>query len=183
MVLSESDYGHRALSDIVPVRDLFGLLFFVSIGMLVEPSFLVDNLGRVLALVAAVLIGKGLIFAAVTYGFGYRNVVPLAAALGLSQVGEFSFVVARVGVSTNSIDHDLYSLILTTAIATMVLTPLVSGQTARIYARIKDRWFTGEPLRSINLPDEGLAGHVVIAGAGGWAAASPTSSSGSGSRS
>lgn len=165
MVLSESDYGHQALSDIIPVRDLFGLLFFVSVGMLLDPVFLAGNWKIILAVVLLVSIGKGLIFGTLSRVFGYGNVVPLAVGLGLFQVGEFSFVLAGVGVSTNSIDNNLYSLVLATAVVTMVLTPLVSGLTAPLYA-IRKRWFRQEPLQSINLPETGLHNHVVIAGGG-----------------
>ncbi|MDX1520377.1 MAG: cation:proton antiporter [Anaerolineae bacterium] len=165
MVLSESDYGHQALSDIIPLRDLFGLLFFVSVGMLLDPVFLVENWALVLTVVLLVAVGKGLIFGTLSSLFGYGNVVPLAVGLGLFQVGEFSFVLARVGVSTNSISDDLYALILTTAIVTMVLTPLVSGLTAPLYAYRK-RMFRREPVQTINLPQAGLHNHVVIAGGG-----------------
>ncbi|MFO7557975.1 MAG: cation:proton antiporter [Desulfobacterales bacterium] len=165
MVLSESDYGHQALSDIIPLRDLFGLLFFTSVGMLFDPKFLSDHIWQVLLLVMAAGIGKGLIFVFISHIFKYRNVIPLAVGLGLFQIGEFSFVLARVGLSTNSIGSDLYSLILTAAILTMILTPLVSGQTARIYA-YKKRWFRHEELESSNMPDTGLTDHVVIAGVG-----------------
>ena len=165
MVLSESDYGHQALSDIIPLRDLFGLLFFASVGMLLDPVFLRDHLVQVVALVLAVGIGKGLIFALISRVFRYGNVIPLAAGLGLFQVGEFSFVLARLGVSTGSIDDDLYSLVLTVAILTMALTPLVSGQTARLYSLGK-RLFRWEPLETLNIPEEGLRSHVVIAGGG-----------------
>lgn len=165
MVLSESDYGHQALSDIIPLRDLFGLLFFTSVGMLFDPAFLLDHLGQVAALVVLVGAGKGIIFAVIARIFKYRNVIPLAVGLGLFQVGEFSFVLARVGVSTNSIDNDLYALVLTVAIITMILTPVISGQTARLYA-IKKRWFRHEALESSNLPDTGMGNHVVIAGGG-----------------
>lgn len=165
MVLSESDYGHQALSDIVPLRDLFGLLFFTSVGMLFDPTFLFGHIRQVMVLVLAASIGKGLIFAFISRIFKYRNVIPLAVGLGLFQIGEFSFVLARVGMSTNSIGNDLYSLVLTAAILTMVLTPLISGQTSRIYA-LKKRWFRHEALESSNIPDAGLGGHVVIAGGG-----------------
>jgi len=165
MVLSESDYGHQALSDIVPLRDLFGLLFFTSVGMLFDPTFLFGHIRQVMVLVLAAGIGKGFIFAFISRVFKYRNVIPLAVGLGLFQIGEFSFVLARVGMSTNSIGNDLYSLVLTAAILTMVLTPLISGQTARIYA-LKKRWFRHEALESSNIPDAGLGGHVVIAGGG-----------------
>ena len=165
MVLSESDYGHQALSDIVPLRDLFGLLFFTSVGMLLDPTFLFDNIRQVIFLVLAMSLGKGLIIALIVRIFKYRNIIPLAVGMGMFQMGEFSFLLARVGVSTNSIGSDLYSLILNTAIVTMVLTPLVSGQTARIYA-LRRRWFRHEPLESTNIPDSGLTDHVVIVGGG-----------------
>ncbi len=165
MVLSESDFGHQALSDIVPVRDLFGLLFFASVGMLLEPSFLLANLTTVAILVATVSLGKGIIFALVVRVFGYGNVVPLAVGLGLFQIGEFSFLLARVGLSTGSIDHDTYALVLTATIVTMLMTPIVSGRTARLYA-LRRRWFRHESLDSMNIPEEGLQNHVVIAGAG-----------------
>lgn len=133
LVLSESDYGHQALSDIIPLRDLFGLLFFASVGMLLDLDFLVAHWHEVALVVVGVSVSKGLIFAGLARAFRYGNVVPIAMGLGLFQIGEFSFVLARVGVSTGSIDHDLYSLVLTAAIMTMALTPLVSGQTGRVY--------------------------------------------------
>ncbi len=165
MVLSESDYGHQALSDIIPLRDLFGLLFFSSVGMLLDPRFLLDHLWEVAVLVVAVSLGKGLIFAVLAKVFRYGNVIPLAVGLGLFQIGEFAFVLATVGVSTKSIGHDHYSMILTAAILTMILTPLVSGQTARLYS-LKKRWFRNEPLETLNLPEAGLRQHAVVVGGG-----------------
>ena len=165
MVLSESDYGHQALSDIIPLRDLFGLLFFSSVGMLFDPAFLFVHIREVIFLVVTVCIGKGLIFALVSRVFNYRNVIPLAVGLGLFQIGEFSFVLARVGLSTGSIGNELYALVLTATILSMVLTPLISGQTAKIYA-FKKRWFRHERLESSNIPDPGYDGHVVIVGGG-----------------
>jgi CPA2 family monovalent cation:H+ antiporter-2 len=165
LVISESDYSHQALSDIIPLRDIFGLLFFVSVGMLLDPGFLLANWQTVLLVVVVVSLGKALIFGILTSLFGYGNVVPLAVALTLFQVGEFSFVLARVGLSTNSISQDLYSLVLTVAIITMVLTPLASGQTARLYA-YRQRRYRREPVQMVNLPQAGLAGHALIAGGG-----------------
>ncbi len=165
MVLSESDYGHQALSDIIPVRDLFALLFFASVGMLLEPAFLLQHWSEVILLVVLVSVGKGCIFAALSRLFGYGNVVPFAVGLGLFQIGEFSFVLAQVGLVTGSISHDLYYFVLTTAVVTMVLTPLVSGRTAQLYA-LKKRWFKHEPLETKNIPEKGLQNHVVIAGGG-----------------
>jgi len=165
MVLSESDHGHQALSVIIPLRDIFGLLFFSSVGMLLDPSFLVEHFTDVIELLLIISIGKGLIFAAISIVFKYRNVVPLAVGLGLFQVGEFAFVLARLGVSTDSISHELYSLVLTVAILSMALTPLISGLTAPLY-RLKQRWFRHEKLDTYNLPHTAPEHHVIILGGG-----------------
>ncbi len=165
MVLSESEYGHQALSDIIPLRDLFSLLFFASVGMLLDPRFLLSHFREILFLVFAVSLGKGLIFSLIARLFHYGNVVPLAVGLGLFQVGEFSFVLARLGLASGSISNEFYNLVLTVAVVTMVLTPFVSAQTARLYA-LKKKYFRHESPESINLPEQGLRHHVVIAGAG-----------------
>jgi CPA2 family monovalent cation:H+ antiporter-2 len=165
MLLSESDYGHQALSEIVPLRDVFSLLFFASVGMLLNPDFLLAHLKTILLLIALVVVGKGLIFAAVSRLFQYRNVIPLAVGLGLFQVGEFSFVLARVGLDTHSITTELYSLVLTLTVATMFLTPFLSNLTSPVYALFRSKT-KREPLQTINLPAAGLEDHVVIAGGG-----------------
>jgi CPA2 family monovalent cation:H+ antiporter-2 len=165
MVLGESDYSHQALSDIIPLRDVFGLLFFVSIGMLLDPAYLYANLKTVSLMVLLIIIGKGLIFAVLVMFFGYGNVIPLAVGLGLFQIGEFAFVLGRVGVHTQSISNELFSLILVTTVITMILTPFLSGLTAPLYA-VRRRWFKHEPLQTLNLPETGLHHHVIIAGAG-----------------
>lgn len=165
MVLSESDYGHQALSDIIPLRDLFGLLFFASVGMLLDPAFLLENIGTVLMLVVLVSLGKGLIFGTIAWVFRYRNVIPLAVGLGLFQVGEFSFVLARIGVSTGSIGDTFFNLFLTTAVVTMILTPFVSVQTSRLYA-IKKKYLKREPIQTLNFPDDEFRNHIIINGYG-----------------
>ena len=103
IVLSESDYGHQALSDIIPLRDVFGLLFFVSVGMLLDPNFVIGNWQTVLLVVFLVSVGKAAIFGTLSKLFGYGNIIPFAVGLTLFQAGEFSFVLARVGVSSGSI--------------------------------------------------------------------------------
>jgi monovalent cation:H+ antiporter-2, CPA2 family len=165
MLLSESDYGYQALSDIIPLRDVFSLLFFTSIGMLLDPQYLLDNPGMILFLVLIVMTGKGLIFAVLSRAFRYRNIIPLAMGLGLSQVGEFSFVLGRVGVATQSISPEFYSLVLTMTVVTMVLTPLLSGLTAPIYA-LCGRWIKSVPLEPVHFPKRNLKDHLVIAGGG-----------------
>jgi len=165
MVLSESDHAHQALSDIVPLRDIFGLLFFASVGMLLEPSFVRDNLLLVLGLAAAVALIKGLLCAGIGRVFGYRNVVPLALGLTMFQAGEFAFVIGRLGVATESIGSELYSMVMAVALVTMFLTPFVSGVTAPVYAFLKRRR-QDDPVLTINLARDDLHDHVVLVGAG-----------------
>ncbi|CAN5860545.1 cation:proton antiporter [soil metagenome] len=165
LVLSESEFNHQALADIIPLRDLFGMLFFASVGMLLDPVFLITNLGLVLVVVLLVMLGKALIFGLITRGFGYGNIAPFAVGLGLFQVGEFSFVLARVGLNTNSITPDLYSLVLTVAVVTLVLTPFAAQAAEPLYKLYK-RWFPHMPLDTITLPQAELHDHVIIVGAG-----------------
>lgn len=165
MILSESEYSHQALSDVIPLRDVFALLFFVSIGMLIDTAFIAANLSKVLSLVAFIIIGKGLIFALIVKSFGYKNVIPLAVGLGLSQVGEFAFLLIGTGMKTGSIPPELYSMLLSSTVITMILTPFLSNLTAPIYS-LRKKWFRQESVQTINLPDTGLKNHIVIAGGG-----------------
>jgi CPA2 family monovalent cation:H+ antiporter-2 len=165
IVLSESDHAHQALSDIIPLRDIFGLLFFASVGMLLEPRFVQENLLLVLGLATAVSLTKGLICAGVGWVFGYRNVVPLALGLTMFQAGEFAFVIGRVGVGTGSIGPDLYAVIMSVTLVTMFLTPFVSWATAPVYGFLRSRR-RADPVLTINIAHDELHDHVVVAGAG-----------------
>jgi CPA2 family monovalent cation:H+ antiporter-2 len=165
LVINESEYAHQALSDILPLRDLFGMLFFVSVGMLLDPSLLWQQIGALTFVVVAIVIGKAVILAGVVRVFGYWNIVPLAVGLTLFQVGEFAFVLARVGLSTQAIPSDLYSLAMNTAVVTMALTPVVSALIPVLYDRLWPRR-AREAFESINVPAAGLSDHVIVAGAG-----------------
>lgn len=165
MVLSQSDYSHQALADIGPLRDVFGMLFFVSIGMLIDPAFLLERAGAIAAVVLFVLFGKGIILGAVTRAFGYGNIAPIAVGLGLFQVGEFSFVLARVGINAGAITPEVYTTVLAVAVVTMVLTPFAIRLAPTLYRWWRGR-FPAQPLESFNLPVEGLRDHVIIAGYG-----------------
>ncbi len=165
MVLSESDYGHQALSDIIPLRDLFGLLFFTSVGMLLDPTFLFAYWSNVLLLVLLISLGKGVMLAAIARLFGYGNVVPLAVGLGMFQIGEFSFVLGQVGFAGGFINAEQHSYILAATILSMLITPLVSGLTGTLYG-LKKRFLRHQALETVNLPKAGLHEHIIIAGGG-----------------
>ncbi|MFL5991118.1 MAG: cation:proton antiporter, partial [Rubrobacteraceae bacterium] len=165
LVLSQSDYSHQALADVEPLRDVFAMLFFVSVGMLLDPAFLIQNAGTVALVVALVFAVKGLMFAGVVRAFGYGNIIPFAVGLGLFQVGEFSFVIARVGVEEEAISQSTYSIVLSTAVITMSLTPFAMRLAPLLYGRWRER-FPKEAMSTFNLPERGLGDHVVIAGYG-----------------
>lgn len=165
MVISESDYSHQALSDIIPLRDIFGLVFFTSVGMLINPAFIYKNLGLVLLLVFLILAGKVIVFSTLGVVFKYFNIIPLALGLNLSQVGEFSFVLARTGLSSKIIGGECFSLILSVSVITMILSPFLSLLAAPLYS-LKRRRFKHEKVETVNLPEGGIGKHVVIAGGG-----------------
>ena len=133
--------------------------------MLLDPAFLLAHWVSLLVLVLAACGGKGLIMAIVARLFGYRNVVPLALALGLFQIGEFSFVMAQLGFRIGALDEQQHAYILSAAVLSMLLTPLVSALTLPLYS-LRKRFFSAETYETVNLLREGLSGHVVIAGGG-----------------
>ncbi len=165
LVLSESDYSHHVLNEVGPLRDLFGMLFFVSVGLLINPDVVLENLSIILALVLFTLLAKAFIFAWVTRLFGYRNIVPFAVGLTLCQIGEFSFVLAQVGQRTGNLSTELYNLVMVTAVLTMVVTPATSALAPRV-RKVWGRWFPSAHPQDESPATEELGGHVLIGGYG-----------------
>ena len=166
IVLSESEFSHQALSDVVPIRDIFGLLFFVSVGMLLDPSYALKHAGQIAVVVLLTFAGKSIIAGGIARAFGYVNMAPWIIGLGLSQIGEFSFVLARAGLTTGSLSRPAYNLVLTCTVLTMALSPLVSGMALPL-GRAWRRW---QKPRPVTAEMEGMesprAGHVIVAGFG-----------------
>jgi len=166
VILSESELSHQALSDVGPLRDIFGLLFFVSVGMLFDPGFVVANAGLVAVLVVAIVASKSLILGVLARGFGYRNMAPWIIGLGLSQIGEFSFVLARTGRAGNFITKDTYDLALTCTVLSMALSPLVFPGLLPAARALARRLRPPAPAADMPLPRTTLENHVVVAGFG-----------------
>lgn len=171
IVLSESEMSHQALSDVVPLRDIFGLLFFVSVGMLFDPAYLWRNPGTVAAMTATIVFGKALLTAVIARAFGYGNTAPWIIGLGLSQIGEFSFVLARSGRSLGAISKDTYDLALTCTILTIAISPVLSAVAPALGRRWLSLFPRTNPFDNIAPPATGLRDHVVIAGCGRTGAA------------
>jgi len=171
LLFSESEYAHQALADIRPLRDIFAILFFVSLGMLADPGFIAENPGEVGAVVAAIVLGKFLITALVPWVFGYSAKTSLFAGSGLFQIGEFSFILAALALEMAIISNDLYSLTLAAAVITILLTPFGMGLTSRIYHRLiqveRVSGFLAARLDPIaSGQGRQLSGHAVICGYG-----------------
>lgn len=171
VVVGESSVSHQVGAEILPFREIFAVLFFVSIGMLVNPAELIANLGQVLALTALVIFGKALI----TLLLGLILPAPLktmvVVAVGLSQIGEFSFIVGQAGVGLGILTQQQYSLILAVAVITIIVNPLFYRLIPILEAAlIKTPLFAwGNRNRvsgSFELPPEGVSGHVVVVGCG-----------------
>jgi CPA2 family monovalent cation:H+ antiporter-2 len=125
LVVSESDLSHRAANDAVPFRDAFAVLFFVSVGMLFNPAFLFEAPLQILAVVGIIVVGKSLAAAAIVLAFGYPLRTGLVVAAGLAQVGEFSFILAELGLSLGLLPETGRQLILAGAIVSITLNPLL----------------------------------------------------------
>jgi CPA2 family monovalent cation:H+ antiporter-2 len=127
LMISEVEYADQTLTYVEPIRDIFAALFFVSVGMLIDPLFLWNNTELILGLVTIVFLGKFLIITPIVRGFGYSLKTAIIAGLGLAQIGEFSFVLASAGQVMGLVSRQVYLLILGTTAVTLVLTPFLLG--------------------------------------------------------
>jgi monovalent cation:H+ antiporter-2, CPA2 family len=124
MVISESAAAHRALDRVLPIRDVFVAVFFVSVGMLIRPASLYAELPTVVTMVLLVTVGKFAVWALVVRLGGYDTPTALRAALGLTQIGEFSYILAKAGLDHGLLTRRLYDAILGTSLVTILLNAL-----------------------------------------------------------
>jgi CPA2 family monovalent cation:H+ antiporter-2 len=125
MVMRESEFSHRAAEESLPLRDAFAVLFFVSVGMLFEPAILLEKPLSVLAVVAIIVFGKSIAAIAITLVLRYPLNTALTVAASLAQIGEFSFILAGLGVSLGILPAEGMSLILAGALISIAINPLV----------------------------------------------------------
>ncbi|MDF3155330.1 YbaL family putative K(+) efflux transporter [Mesorhizobium sp. XAP10] len=125
MIMSESELSHRAAEESLPLRDAFSVLFFVSVGMLFDPFSLISNGWPILATLAIIIIGKSLAAFAIVVAFGYPIATALIISASLAQIGEFSFILAELGVGLKLLPEQGRDLILAGAILSIVLNPLM----------------------------------------------------------
>ena len=125
MVMRESEFSHRAAQESLPLRDAFAVLFFVSVGMLFNPSVMWERPLQVLAVVAIIIVGKSLAAAALVLAFRYPLHTALTVSASLAQIGEFSFILVGLGASLGLLPPEGASLVLAGALISIALNPLV----------------------------------------------------------
>ena len=136
LVLRETRFVHQALAEITPLRDIFATLFFVSLGMLLDPFFLVGNWAWVAIIVGVIIILKLLVIFSLVRLFGRSTRIAFLTGAGLFQIGEFSFILAQGGINNGIISGHFYSVILASAIITMLLTPVSINLASRLFSKI-----------------------------------------------
>ncbi|MQY72257.1 MAG: sodium:proton exchanger, partial [Dehalococcoidia bacterium] len=136
LVLRETRFVHQALAEITPLRDIFATLFFVSLGMLLDPFFLVENWAWVAIIVGVIIILKLLVIFSLVRLFGRSTRIAFLTGAGLFQIGEFSFILAQGGINNGIISDHFYSVILASAIITMLLTPVSINLASRLFSKI-----------------------------------------------
>ncbi len=175
MVLRESALSHRAATQSLPLRDAFAVLFFVSVGMLFDPTLLIREPGRVLVVMAIVVVGKSLVGGAIVLAFRYPPRTAMTVSAGLAQIGEFSFILGTLGVELGILPKEGESLIVAGALSSIALNPVLFAATDPLAAWIESR--SGRP-RHVPPPTDPLAelpssfdvdrltGHVLLVGYG-----------------
>jgi CPA2 family monovalent cation:H+ antiporter-2 len=171
VVLSETQFSHQIGDDVLPFRETFAVIFFVSVGMIVNPVYLWANAGQVLALTALIVLGKAFFTQLLGFVLPASGRTMLIVAAGLSQIGEFSFILGQAGVTLGLLTTEQYSLILAGSLLSIMVNPLMfrSIKTVeRVMQRMSPQlWerFDQHPLQpaDLALPREG---HVVVVGYG-----------------
>lgn len=138
LIISESQFSQQVFADVKNVRDLFATLFFVSIGMLVGPVFILKNIIPILIVLNVMGLVKLVTATVWIYKFGYHLRTSLLAAAALLQIGEFSFIVANIGLEKSFITQYQYQLILAAALFSLIVTPFWIDETSPVYHWIRE---------------------------------------------
>jgi len=173
MVLADTDYNHQVTAEILPFRDVFNSLFFVSIGMLLSLQALAQNLGWVAILVVCLIVGKALIVWAIVKILGFPQRIAVMTGVGIAQIGEFSFVLAKVGRAGDLLPDSDYQSFLAASIISMIATPFLIAAAPKIGYFVQSLLSDGDAGEMEDAEDEihltssgGLNQHVIIVGYG-----------------
>jgi CPA2 family monovalent cation:H+ antiporter-2 len=164
MLLNESELSHKAAADSLPLRDAFAVLFFVSMGMLFDPHILIEHPWQVLAVFAIITVGKSAAAYAIVRLFGHPNKTALTISASLAQIGEFSFILAGLGVELTVLPSDGRDLILAGALLSIIANPFLFAAVFRWQRRSETPIPADDTLGvSPALPD---SAHTIVVGYG-----------------
>src|SRR5919201_1323184 len=169
LVIAESQYRTQVVAEILPFRDLFTSLFFVSVGMLIDPVAIISQAGVVAVLTSVVLVGKWLLVVVSMLAVGLPGRVAVLTGLGLAQVGEFSFLLARIGVDQGAIPKLFFDLILAVSVITIVVSPFTFRAATPLLRGLQLLPAVGRLFREPAEPSPEAAGaqrHAVVCGYG-----------------
>jgi CPA2 family monovalent cation:H+ antiporter-2 len=170
VVVNESPLSHQVGADVAPFQEAFSVLFFVSIGMLVNPNYIFNNIGVILSLGALIVIGKSVVTLLMGFILPWPGRTTLVLAVALSQIGEFSFILGQEGLNLGLINRDQYSLILAGALLSITINPLMFrliNPTEKWLQKIPALWRVLDRHAPTPIPmDESIENHVVIVGYG-----------------
>ena len=167
LMISATPFRFQALSEIAPFRACVSGIFFVAIGMLISPTFFIQNIGQISALVAFIVIAKTLISAGSVFVFGYPLSVALVVGMLLGQMGEFSFLLAMVGFREGIVGEHLYNLLITASGVTLVIAPVMMELS--VYVENAFRKFSYGKLKKEKVVEEekdDVKEHAIICGFG-----------------
>ena len=162
LILSESDYSHQIVAEILPLKDAFNSIFFVSIGLLLNIGFVFQFPYLLIGITAGIIVLKAIVVIAIVKFMKYPLRTAVLAGLGLAQIGEFSFVLAQAGMNFQLIPDDFYNAFLASSIFTMILTPFFF----KFAPVIANRFGEIEPIKKTVEDEHKLTKHVIIVGFG-----------------
>ncbi len=165
MLLAESEFGHKAAQDSLPLRDAFAVLFFVAVGMLFDPSVLIEHPQEVLATVLVIIVGKSLAAWAIVRAFGHPETTARTIAVSLAQIGEFSFILAALGVSLDILPPTGRDLILAGALLSILANPFLFSWLDGWEAKRSAREEANRPAEPDVVPID-IQGHAIVVGYG-----------------
>ena len=161
MVISESEYGHQTLAQLLPLRDAFVALFFVTIGALINPASLISNLPLLATLLLLIIVGKFLIWTAVALLFRYDLSTSILVGVGLTQIGEFSYILVQVARNSSLVGNDVYNATLAASLISIILNALL----VRFAPALISRWAVPKTATE-PAPAQLLSNHVILCGFG-----------------
>ncbi|RPE79490.1 YbaL family putative K(+) efflux transporter [Vulcaniibacterium tengchongense] len=166
MILNESEFSHQAANETLPLRDAFAVLFFVSVGMLFDPRIVLERPLEVLGTFAIIVLGKSLAAYAIVRAFGKPNATALLISVSLAQIGEFSFILAGLGMELEILPKEGQDLILAGSLLSIMVNPLLFAWLDRRDAREAAARPPEPPEHAAPPVPEGLRDHVILIGYG-----------------